>query len=122
MSLLPPEARVQSRPVCDAVRLRLYAKSACPVTAVLAHREARLGPSAPFTIRHYGLLRGRPEKGVRELPRASHSITTSALLIREGGTVMPRAAAAFRLRNRSSFVTCWTGRSDGFSPLRTRPA
>jgi hypothetical protein len=55
-------------------------------------------------------------------PRASHSITTSALLIIEGGMVMPRAAAAFRLRNNSTSVTSCTGRSEGFSPLRIRPA
>jgi hypothetical protein len=51
-----------------------------------------------------------------------HSITTSALLISEGGNVTPRALAALRFTNNSTFVTSWTGRSAGFSPLSIRPA
>jgi len=31
-----------------------------------------------------------------------------------------RATAVLRFRNISTFVACWTGRSLGFSPLRTR--
>ena len=50
-----------------------------------------------------------------------YSITTSAALSSEGGMVIPSAFAAFRLMNSSTFVTSWTGRSAGFSPLRIRP-
>jgi hypothetical protein len=37
------------------------------------------------------------------------------------GMVRPSALAALRLMTRSIFVTCCTGRSAGFSPLRMRP-
>ena len=53
---------------------------------------------------------------------AFYSITSSAPLISEGENSMPRILAAFRLMKSSTFVTSWTGRSEGFSPLRIRPA
>jgi hypothetical protein len=34
---------------------------------------------------------------------------------------VPSALAVLRLMNSSTLVTCWTGRSAGFSPLRIRP-
>ena len=37
------------------------------------------------------------------------------------GTSSPSAFAVRRLRNSSTFVVCWTGRSAGLSPLRIRP-
>jgi tripartite-type tricarboxylate transporter receptor subunit TctC len=52
---------------------------------------------------------------------AVHSITSSARASREGGTSTPSALAVLRLITSSSFVTCCTGRSAGFSPLSTRP-
>ena len=36
-------------------------------------------------------------------------------------TAMPRALAVFKLMTSSILVACWTGKSPGFSPLRTRP-
>src|SRR5262249_45872863 len=81
------------------------------------------------TGRHLRLLRGR-----RERPRerraaeqryelaALHSITSSAATCSVSGTVKPRALADFRLITSSNLVGCCTGRSAGFSPLRTRPA
>src|SRR5215472_882032 len=50
-----------------------------------------------------------------------HSITSSARPRSESGTVRPRALAVLRLMISSTFVDCITGRSAGFSPLRTRP-
>src|SRR5262249_22738950 len=50
-----------------------------------------------------------------------HSIISSARPDRGSGTVMPSALAVLRLRISSTFVACTTGRSAGFSPLRTRP-
>ena len=52
----------------------------------------------------------------------SYSINSSARPDRGNGTVMPSASAVLRFRNSSTFVACWTGRSPGFSPLRTRAA
>ena len=50
-----------------------------------------------------------------------HSITSSARPISGSGTEMPSAFAVFMLMTNSTFVTCWTGRSAAFSPLRMRP-
>src|SRR5262245_51655039 len=50
-----------------------------------------------------------------------YSITSSARPISVLGTLRPSAFAVFRLTTSSTFVTCWTGRSAGLSPLRTRP-
>ena len=36
--------------------------------------------------------------------------------------VRSRALAVFRLMRSSTFVDCWTGKSAGLSPRRTRPA
>jgi hypothetical protein len=53
--------------------------------------------------------------------RPFHSITSSAPLISEGVKVTPRVLAVFMLTNSSTFVTSWTGRSEGFSPSSMRP-
>src|SRR5262249_51786945 len=50
-----------------------------------------------------------------------HSITSSASASSLSGTVRPSAFAVVRLMMNSNFVGCTTGRSAGFSPLRTRP-
>jgi hypothetical protein len=50
----------------------------------------------------------------------SHSITSSARASSEGGTVIPSAFAVLRLITVSYLVGAWTGKSAGFSPLRTR--
>ena len=51
---------------------------------------------------------------------AGHSITSSALTSSVFGTVRPSAFAVLRLIASSNLVGCWTGRSEGFSPLRMR--
>jgi len=43
--------------------------------------------------------------------RRSYSITSSANIKSDGGSVRPSALAIFRLMTRSNFVTCATGRS-----------
>ena len=50
-----------------------------------------------------------------------HSNTSSARPDRGSGTVIPSALAVLRFRKSSTFVDCWTGRSAGLFPLRTRP-
>ena len=50
-----------------------------------------------------------------------YSITSLARPSNEIGTVRPSALAVLRLTYSSTLVACWTGRSAGFSPLRTRP-
>ena len=50
----------------------------------------------------------------------SHSITSSASASNVGGTVRPSSLAVLRLSTNSNLVGACTGRSAGFSPLRTR--
>ena len=52
---------------------------------------------------------------------ARYSITSSARARREGGMSRPSAFAVFRLMTNSNLVTCCTGKSAAFSPLRIRP-
>jgi hypothetical protein len=53
--------------------------------------------------------------------RPNYSITSSARFCIDCGTVMPSVFAVLRLRSSSILLACWTGKSAGFSPLRTRP-
>src|SRR5580693_9397099 len=77
---------------------------------------------------HCRLLRPRRERPrdgtaaeTRDDLAPPHSITSSARPSSESGTGRPSALAVFRLMYSSTLVDCWTGRSAGFSPLRTRP-
>src|SRR6516165_10653792 len=87
-------------------------------------RQACENPDAP----DLRLLRDRREwpsrcaADERDELASSHSKTSSARPDRGSGTVMPSALAVFRLIYNSTLVARWTGRSPGFSPLRTRPA
>ena len=51
--------------------------------------------------------------------RVTHSITSLARASSDGGTVRPSALAASRLMTNSNLVDCCTGRSAGFSRLRS---
>jgi hypothetical protein len=50
-----------------------------------------------------------------------YSSTSSARPISALGTLTPRALAVLRFMISSTLVPCWTGKSAGLSPLRTRP-
>ena len=50
-----------------------------------------------------------------------HSITSSAVDSRDGGTVRPSIRAVSALMTISNLLVCNTGRSSGLAPLRTRP-
>src|SRR5262245_53810456 len=74
------------------------------------------------------LLRPRSDRPCRqaaeqrdELAPNHHSITSSARASSVGGTSRPSALAVLRLMISSTLVTCWTGKSTDFSPLRIRP-
>src|SRR5215831_507480 len=82
-------------------------------------------PTSPLTTQHslpsgrYSLL--GPD--FHRLDRTSfawrtHSITSSAHASSIGGTSRPSALAILRLMTNSNLVACWTGKSDGFAPLR----
>src|SRR5262249_29585127 len=74
--------------------------------------------------RHRRLLRARRERPRRRAAEqrdevaSSHSITSSARASSVGEISRPRARAVLRLITNSNLVDCWTGRSDGFAPLR----
>ena len=72
-----------------------------------------------------------PPRHVRKVPRRDscgvakqqpYSITRSALLSSEGGTVRSRAFAVLRLITSSNFSGASTGSSLGFAPLKMRSA
>ena len=75
-----------------------------------------------FQIIHPPFLDLAWRKGsfILNLP-SHHSITSSARNSSEVGTSRPSALAVLRLMISSIFVTCCTGSSAGFSPLRMRP-
>src|SRR6476619_3357648 len=81
---------------------------ACPVISFLRR--------CAFTMK-----RGERAAEQRDELAARHSITSSARASSVAGTSRPSAFAVLRLMISSTFVACWTGRSAGFSPLRTRP-
>ena len=57
---------------------------------------------------------------VRGHSRGVYSMTRSARLRSDGGSVRPRALAVFRLITSSNLVGCSTGRSPGLAPLKIR--
>jgi hypothetical protein len=74
------------------------------------------------------LLRARRNRPSRratekldELAPAHHSMTSSAVASKFGGTVRPSAFAVPRLMASSNLVACSTGRSAGLAPLRMVP-
>src|SRR5262245_22822160 len=88
----------------------------------------KLGAAQQAHERHRRLLRARRERpcncraAEQRYERAAlHSNISSARPDRGSGTAMPSALAVLRLMKSSTLVACWTGRSAGFSPLRTRP-
>src|SRR5262249_12546985 len=89
--------------------------SRTPAAARIPHHRAR------------GLLTGagrrqrRRAAEQRDEVAALHSITSSASASSLSGICRPSAWAVLRLTTSSNLVGCITGRSAGFSPLRTRP-
>jgi hypothetical protein len=61
-----------------------------------------------------------PYRSARLGHPAAHSITSSAVLRRTGATMMPSAFAVLRLIAIQNLSGRWTGRFDGFAPLRMR--
>src|ERR1700738_2356417 len=79
--------------------------------------------------RHRWLLRARGERPgdgrpaeKRDEVASCHSITSSAVASRVGGTARPSILAVEALMTNSNLVDCTTGKSAGFAPLRMRPA
>ena len=77
-------------------------------------------PTLALCVSTSRLCHNRP-RAVQQII-AYYSIISSACIIKDRGTSRPSALAVFRLMTSSNFVTCWNGRSAGFSPLRICPA
>jgi hypothetical protein len=108
-------------------------RTACPMSPTLG-----LAVSAPTAARGSQLAAGLPPvadeccctcEDFRVVPKPDHvhrnkeyhySITSSALTSNLSGMVSPSALAVLRLMISSNLVATCTGRSAGFSPLRTR--
>lgn len=84
-------------------------------------RSTALEPERPSVkkrrLREVRVMSALPQKVEHS---AIHSITSSALASRVGGTVRPSAVTVFRLMTVSYSVGACTGRSASLSPLRMR--
>jgi hypothetical protein len=90
--------------------------SGCGV-AGQAHRARQHHGFHPHSIEHVLDRSGRHPKPLTEPEIApSHSITSSAVASRDGGTVMPSALAVLRFITSSNLVGCSMGRSPGLVP------
>src|SRR6516164_10187381 len=85
-------------------------------------------PLSPVTTQHslpsgrYSLLGPDFHRLDRtSFPWRTHSMTSSTIDNTPDGTSMPRTRAVCRLRTKSNFVDCSTGRSAGLAPLRMLP-
>jgi hypothetical protein len=76
---------------------------------------------APDALGMSASLRSRPNLRTAAIRRGLYSITSLAPADSPSGTSRPSVLAVLRLMMSSIFVTCCTGRSAGFSPLRIRP-
>ena len=84
-------------------------------------RQDRDPPHALLSARRQWPRHRRAAEKRDDVAAPFHSITSSARPSSVRGTVSPSALAVLRLMISSTFVACCTGRSAGFSPLRTRP-
>ena len=64
---------------------------------------------------------GRCASHCREDGPPPHSMTSSARARSDGGSVQPERLRGLQVDRPVRPCGCWTGRSDGFSPLRIRP-
>src|SRR5262249_23190155 len=98
--------------------------SKAPLALRIVCGEVHDHADAPHPLALLGARRERPcgRRAADECHELapSHSITSSARPSSVIGNVRPSAFAVFMLMTNSTFVTCCTGRSAAFSPLRMR--
>src|SRR5262249_6306240 len=82
--------------------------------------------NAPYALALLRPRRQRPRRCAAEqrddLAPLDHSMTSSAVAMRVGGTVRPSILAVGPLMASSNLLDCTTGKSAGFAPLSMRPA
>jgi hypothetical protein len=87
--------------------------------SLASHRQPR--DASPHSRAGGGAVHSITSGLMQRSKQHLHSITSSAIARMPGGMVRPSALAALRLITSSNLVGRITGRSAGFSPLRTRP-
>jgi hypothetical protein len=87
----------------------------------LSLADVRFAPERSRIADIGGCLKSAANSGLMHHSKQHHSITSSARPSIESGKVRPSALAVFMLITNCNFVTCCTGKSAGFSPLRMRP-
>jgi hypothetical protein len=102
---------------CGAARRRLVERDLWNIPWA----SPRIKQKATRIIRPIHSSVGAGHKGKNLAAPHCYSITSSARPSSVSGKVMPSALAVFMLMISWIFVSCWTGRSEGFSPLRIRP-
>ena len=106
----------------DGYRFRSTHPTGCSIAFRLAKRH-------PISCRRTMMSFRKPRKEEIDRPRRRgcqltlhHSITSSAIASRVGDKLKPKVFAVFRLTINFKRVDCITGSSEGFWPLRIRPA
>src|SRR5262249_13070373 len=96
--------------------------SCATFSAVTARQRISAPPRKQTLIQRLGLGREVPLPDLSRCSELSkpYSMTSSARVSRDGGTVRPSALAVLRLITSSYLFGACTGRSAGFSPLRMR--
>jgi hypothetical protein len=106
-----PAASIKRKPHCCVLALMGFTRP------LLSARRASK-PPATASSRVKSMLR----QGLMHRSKINlYSITSLAPADSPSGTSRPSVFAVLRLMMSSIFVTCCTGRSAGFSPLRMRP-
>src|SRR5262249_32498017 len=103
----------------------LHESGEARLTFLVARRQTHERADAPYALALLSARRKRPGTcragNYFDKLAPSHSITSSAAMRIEGGTVSPSDLAVFTLTSSSNLVACTTGRSAGFSPFKIRP-
>src|SRR5262249_15906450 len=112
-------------PVCPAELLQFPSECrevGLPHLVILGEPHDHADAPHPFVSLRMCDNRPCGRAGDNHAERAAvHSITSSARLRSDGGSVMSRMRAASALMTSSNFDGCTTGKSAGFTPLRMRP-
>src|SRR6516162_7627564 len=120
MLVEPDVAAVRPAQLCELLLECANSHFVLAVALGVRHQDS----DAPYATWLLRVRRNRPRRRAaeqRDEVPALHSITSSAMASRLGGMVRPSALAVLTLMISLNFVSCCTGSSDGFSPLRMRP-
>src|SRR5262249_17765910 len=119
-----PHAAAQTR-IVSVARIRLDSrKSVRPFKGIfcddISEFESHM-PSQPVASPWAMSGSQKYARHSRELVASSFDARSWSDFKAAAGSVIPSDFAVLRLTISANFVSCWTGRSAGFSPFRTRP-